>query len=352
MPRSNETDRLARIIEALPRLGTGCFSYAELAEEMGCGIEDARRTVRQLADGGAGDEDFGIATLTPEEVNAAIGRFGSVAREKLGKLAEHGGIAVTGRLGILAAPMRLNAEEGHALLLALDYAGIPEDSRLRGELERCVMPPDTDDEDRLRVYIDTAADHRIIKELSILCLQGRLADIVYASESAGPASLGENADAAAAATRTIAPLELYTGDNGRVYLGAYAYDRKDVRTFRTDRIAEVFPRADHASPEVRAMRGRQPFVDSDGGRAVLAVAEGVCLDERKWLGIEPLGDGRASLPLRKDTAWLCRHIVARLGDVDIIEPDSLRADVTEYARSVLDDIKALKAEYRRCSNPC
>jgi len=351
MPKTNETERLAKLLETLPLLKGSCISHEEIAERVGCTADEARRMVTQLSDVDSDSAPLGIAVVTAEEVRAALARFGDQAPEDLAKLSVHGGIILTGERGMLTEPLRLDSHESRALLLALDYAGISDDAPLREKLVSRTMPADADGSERLRIRLDQTGSYGVLRTLSLLCRQGRTAELAYRSSTASENARSSGNDAS---YRKIAPLELYTAENGSLYLDAFAYDREDLRTFRVDRIVDVHPLAEHASPRIRALRGRRELIDPSGPHAVLKARSDVRLDGRRWLMAEseelPDGTQRVTLPMRESTAWLSRAIVARLGGVEVESPRSLADDVLECARQTLADIRALESEYAQAKD--
>lgn len=351
MPKTNETERLVKLLEALPLLEGSCISHEEIAERVGCTTDEARRMVTQLTDVDFDDVPLGIAVVTAEEVRSALARFGDRAPEGLAKLSAHGGIILTGEHGMLTEPPRLDSRESRALLLALDYAGISDDAPLRKKLVSRVMPYGAAEGRHLKIRPDQGGSYGILRALSLLCRQGRAAELAYRPPDEAANAPFNGSDVF---YRKIAPLELFTAENGGLYLDAYAYDREGLRTFRLDRIIDVRPLAEHASPEVRALRGHRELIDPSGPQAVLKVRPGVRLDSRRWLMAEPEekddGTQLITLPMRESTAWLSRHIVARLGTVEVVEPASLQDDVLECARQILADIRSLESEYARESS--
>ena len=355
MARPNQLRRLAAMIPILPEIEDGLISYAEIAEKMGCSIDEAMETMADLGDCDLDPGAFEFYSLdapTCAEMlrRARLAGAGDKTLSTLERMAETGGVAVVGGFGLLSAPPRLSAPEARALASALDFSHVPDECPLRDKLASCVMPVAGGDELDLRAYIDRIGHYDTLRELSLLSSQRRLADIVYISS--GRTGEVEPDDVE---PRRIAPLQLVTADNGEVYLRAYCYRHGEMRTFRLDRVLEVVPLGEHAPREVLDLAEGESapmaMVDPDADRALLRLEEGETIDPRQWLGARALPEEEAlvELPLMHDHSWIARQLAARFGRVEALGPDGLRAEVAGCARELLAELDALEEELRSLS---
>ena len=131
--------------------------------------------------------------------------------------------------------------------------------------------------------------------------------------------------------RRISPRQVVLAD-GRAYLEALCTSAGAQRTFRMDRIMKVT--AASGPREIPA----EEVPPRPSSSAVLALA-----DASAWLidvlGAELLGtehDGRSRVRLEfADPSWLVRLVLSRGGQIEVLEPTSLRTSVTDAAASAL-----------------
>ncbi len=141
------------------------------------------------------------------------------------------------------------------------------------------------------------------------------------------------------APRQVDPQRLFTRQ-GHTYLEAYCLRADDVRFFRLDRVV----RADDTGRRAQ----RHDATSRDLGDDLFEVGEqtpSAVLDldpAAHWLTeyytVEELGDvaGRRRVRLYGgDEAWLRRLVLRNGGTVHVVEPDALRVQVLDTARSAL-----------------
>lgn len=233
-----------------------------------------------------------------------------------------------GRIHVIDAqtldrPLRLNAEEAMSLLLGLrvleQVPGVHDRSAIvsaAAKLTRAVDLPEGEAVVSGQPRLDEAMAAAIATAITL----GADVTITYASGTSDHVT-----------ERRIRPRHVVLAD-GRAYLEAYCALAGAQRTFRMDRILSVRAAAG-ASPEPEeAPEPRRPSI------ALLAVESGSA-----WiidvLGAEVTGtadDGRILARLEyADPRWLVRLALSRAGHIEILEPSSVRTDVTVAATGAL-----------------
>ena len=224
----------------------------------------------------------------------------------------------------LDRPLRLGLDEAMSLLLGLrmleQVPGVHDRSAIISAAAKLAAAVDLPAEDDL-VSVQPPIDEAISAALATAINLGADLVITYAS---GTSDL--------VTERRISPRQVVLAD-GRTYLEAFCVSAGAQRTFRMDRIMKVTaasgPRelSDEESPQTAA-----------SSSAVLALA-----DTSAWLidvlGAEVLGDetdGRTRVRLEfADPRWLVRLVLSRSGQIEVLEPASLRSDVTDAAARAL-----------------
>ncbi|MGI6221302.1 MAG: transcriptional regulator [Coriobacteriales bacterium] len=328
MARPNETLRLEKALEIIPRLQEGCLSFGEIAEMMGRPLDDAVTVMRDLSACEVDGEPLGFHFIEAAQARAALQRAKGPAAQALEKLAEHGGIIVSGDFGPLSPEASLKPAEVQALLAALDRMHVGDESPLREKIRARAArsaPVDAIAGEELLAYITAADSSATMSELALLCDQHRLADIDYNGRQ-----------------RTVAPLELYRESNGEAYLWAHDIEDGRGKTFRVDRIAHVEPLAGHASAEMLASPAHPPLLTDNVESALLEMPADELVDERVWTGAEVVAerDGvkQVRIPLQQRHGWMARQIAARFGRVRVIEPADLADEVRACARQLLEEL--------------
>lgn len=233
-----------------------------------------------------------------------------------------------GRIHVIDAqtldrPLRLGADEAMSLLLGLrlleQVPGVHDRAAIisaSAKLARAVDLPDEEVSVSAQPEIDPAISAAVATAISL----GTDLEITYASGTSDQVT-----------ERRISPEQVVLAD-GRAYLEAYCSLAGARRTFRVDRIL----RARAASGAVED----HPSAPSAAGPSVATLA---IAPESSWLidvlGAEGIGSdpaGRALVRLSyADPRWLVRLVLSRAGQVEVLEPDSVRTDVTGAAAAAL-----------------
>lgn len=223
----------------------------------------------------------------------------------------------------LDRPLRLGAEEAMSLLLGLrmleQVPGVHDRSAIisaAAKLAEAVDLPEGDAEVSAQPAIDEAITAAVATAINL----GADLVITYAS---GTSDL--------VTERRISPAQVVLAD-GRAYLEAFCVSAGAQRTFRMDRIMKVSAASGPRELAEEAPDARVP------SSAVLALS-----DASAWLidvlGAEVLGtepDGRSRVRLEfADSRWLVRLVLSHGGQIEVLEPASLRTDVTDAATSAL-----------------
>jgi predicted DNA-binding transcriptional regulator YafY len=233
-----------------------------------------------------------------------------------------------GRIHVLDAqtldrPLRLGADEAMSLLLGLrmleQVPGVHDRSAIVSALAKL-----TEAVDLPGAEASVSAEPRVRQEIAAAIATsinlGADLSITYAS---GTSDL--------VTERRVSPRQVVLAD-GRAYLEAYCHLAEAQRTFRLDRIMSV----------TAALGSRQeteiatPAVAPES--ALLSVSTG-----SSWLvdvlGAEVVGaepDGRKKVRLEyADPRWLVRLVLSRGGQVEVLEPGSVRSDVADAAAAAL-----------------
>lgn len=245
---------------------------------------------------------------------------------------EHDDVVYLRDAEFMTRPLRLNAQEGIALIVAL--------RTLRASAGTAQLPIIDQALAKLETAVgEDAADAAV--DVQVLQVDATIRDTVAAALADG---LRLRLDYATAArdehtSREVDPIRMFT-DQGQTYLEAYCRRAEDLRFFRLDRIlaAELsdLPAERHETPG-RALGESWFGDDADVPSAVLD------LEPSAWWMLEyypaeDLGevDGLRRVRMRAgDEAWLRRLLLRHAGAVHVVEPLSLREQVADSARSAL-----------------
>lgn len=233
-----------------------------------------------------------------------------------------------GRIHVIDAqtldrPLRLGADEAMSLLLGLrlleQVPGVHDRSAIisaSGKLSRAVDLP----EEELTVSAQPVIDEAISAAVATAISLGADLEITYASGTSDEVT-----------ERRISPEQVVLAD-GRAYLEAYCFLAGARRTFRVDRIL----RARAAAGAAEGHAASVPAIGSSS--AVLAVASGsawlIDVLGAEILEVDPRGSTRVRLPYA-DPRWLVRLVLSRGGEVEVLEPASVRTHVTDASAAAL-----------------
>ena len=226
----------------------------------------------------------------------------------------------------LDRPLRLSADEAMSLLLGLhlleQVPGVHDRSSIisaAGKLSAAVDLPEGEAEVSGQPRLDAAMSAAVATAINL----GADLTITYASGTSDLVTL-----------RRITPQQVVLAD-GRAYLEAYCFLAGAQRTFRMDRILRVSAATGASQePDEAPAPGSPDTPDT----ALLAVETGSA-----WivdvLGAEVTGtapDGRITARLEyADPRWLVRLTLSHGGRIEILEPESVRTDVTDAAAAAL-----------------
>jgi proteasome accessory factor C len=223
----------------------------------------------------------------------------------------------------LDRPLRLGADEAMSLLLGLrlleQVPGVHDRSAIVSAAAKLAEAVDLPAEDAA-VSAQPPIDEAISAAVATAINLGADLVITYAS---GTSDL--------VTERRISPRQVVLAD-GRAYLEAFCVSAGAQRTFRMDRIMKV-----------TAASGPREAPDEESYSAASSSAVLALADTSAWLidvlGAEVLGaetNGRTRVRLEfADPRWLVRLVLSRGGQIEVLEPASLRSDVTDAAASAL-----------------
>ena len=282
------------------------ISLEAIASAVGASVPETVADLESLA-------CCGVAPYTPEALMPV--------------LIEDGYVEVWGELPALSRAVRLSRAEAQALAAALQAAGLPASDPLSAKVI-AASATDVDARDIERVVRASvsggAATGTTLKTLSLALSESRAVHITYRSAGAE-----EETD------RVIEPLGLVQ-ERGAWYVEAFCRKAGALRTFRVDRIREAD--LGERIEERRRFSPSGAAFDSAGlPLARLKFAPDEEFFAREWPGgtVAHVGDDGvtvADVPYA-GTAWIARQVVARLGSVEVVEPEEVRSAVAELARA-------------------
>ncbi len=232
---------------------------------------------------------------------------------------------------LLDRPLRLDADEALALLVAVralaDVPGLTE----RGALERVAVKLEAAVGAAPRVSVALAdADAEVLATLRTAVESGRRVHLTY---------LGAHAEETT--ERDVDPMRLAARD-GHWYLDGWCHLAEATRMFRVDRVERAVLLAEPATPPPDAVprdladglyvpAPEDALVELELGPAALWVA-----DHYPCEYVDPRPDGSARVGLRTpDTAWV-RALALRVGGLGrVVAPAGLAAEVAAAATAAL-----------------
>ncbi len=275
-----------------------------IAEAVGAGVPEIIADLESLA-------CCGVAPYTPEALMPV--------------LIEDGYVEVWGDLPALERAVRLSRAEARALAAALQAAGLPAGDPLTAKVIAAAAT-DVDAADIERVVRAAApggaATGSTLKTLSLALSEGRAVHIAYRSAGADEET-----------ERVIEPLGLVQ-ERGAWYVEAFCRKAGALRTFRVDRIREAVLAEALEAPRRFSPSGAA-FEAAGLPLARLRFASDEAFSEREWPGgrvVEVSRDGSTLVDVPyAGWGWLARHVAARLGAVEVLEPAGMRAAVAALA---------------------
>ncbi|MDZ4168435.1 MAG: WYL domain-containing protein [Coriobacteriia bacterium] len=247
-------------------------------------------------------------------------------------IVQNGWLLVTGELPGLRGPVRLSGNEARALAAALRSAGFSADDGLLARLLTGAGAADFDPED-LEHTIRSASTGHSAEVFGVLAQAIGVHDVVHLEYA--------RAGASESSRRAVEPSSLYA-ERSAWYLTAWCRQTTSWRTFRVDRIRSASPTGERFEPRTDAARSPQRGnLQRLAGlpAAVLRFGPDAQFLAREWPGAvvtEAAGDGALTVEVPYGgTGWIARHVVARLGGVEVLAPEEVRRAVGELAASEL-----------------
>jgi proteasome accessory factor C len=305
MPRPSSAQRAKRLLAILHLFEPNTrVALADIAEAVGATIPETVEDLETLA-------CCGLAPYTPDTL--------------LPVYIEDGHVEVWGELPALESAVRLSPAEAQALMAALQAAGLGANDPIVDRLsEVCALDVDQEEIERLVRAPAPAGPMTagVLKTISLALSDRRSVRIIYRSAGAEKET-----------DRVIEPLGLVQ-ERGAWYVEAFCRSAGALRTFRVDRIREAALGEPLEAPRRFSPSGAA--FDSAGlPLARLRFASNEAFAEREWPGGRVVGtsaDGETTVDVPyAGTGWIARHVVARLGAVEILEPAEVRSAVRALA---------------------
>jgi predicted DNA-binding transcriptional regulator YafY len=304
--KASTAERARRLIALLGRMDNGTVaSLAEMAAEVGS-------TPAELASDLTTLSMCGVAPYSPWELVPI-----SIDGDR---------VEVFGSVPAMRGPVRLSLAEAEALSAALGAAGFSADDPLNSKLA-AASSASLDAQELARTLHTETATHDVgIFEALAAAIRDHQA-VVIGYQRDGAVDSGE---------RTVEPLQLLA-ERGAWYLSAWCREASDFRTFRIDRIRALRPTGERFEPGARGASGLGSAAFSAEGLPVarLRFASQAEYVEREWPGsrvVESDEDGREAVDVPfAGTDWIARRVVARLGQVEVLGPETVRAAVVALA---------------------
>lgn len=229
--------------------------------------------------------------------------------------------------------VRLTKDEGVALTAALNQLGIPEDDPIRRKLDSYCSSNKLNASEIERT-IATAAirpDHDVIRQCSAAIVDSK--ELMFEYQG----SADQNSKA-----RTVLPKRLWT-DHKNWFLDAYDRERGEIRSFRTDRMAnlKVFSTDGQDKTKTNAIHTDSTIL------VKLYFDDPAFLTTMDWPGLELLHSNRehivARIPYYTSSTWLPRQVAACCGNVFTDDP-TLNTRIDEYVQIMLEDTRDVRQD--------
>lgn len=314
MARPSSSERARRLIALLGQLDPGRrIRLADLAQSLG--VSEA-----QIA---ADLETLSVCGVAPYDPLGLIPVF-----------IDGDEVVVFGEVPALKAGVRLSAAEAEALSAALQAAGFGSDDRLTARLLEAASSSFTAEElERVLVTRVGAHDRGVYEVLADAIAQHVAVELEHTPSGAEEIR-----------RRVVEPCALFA-ERGAWYLTAWCRTAGSWRTFRLDRIRSARATGEAARASLPA-RGSLSAMPSGGAsdelpRARLRFSPADGFVEREWPGAvvkEATENGVAIVDVPyAGTQWIARHIVARLGEVEVLEPVEVREAVRSLGTQLLEE---------------
>lgn len=306
MAKTTTSDRIRRLIALLGRLHKDArIPLDDLAAQVGATSAELAQDLLTLS-------FCGVAPYDP---------YASVP-----VMVEDGMVVVFGEMPAPLDVVRLSTAEASALASALQAAGFTAEDQLTSKLLAAASAGFNagDLEHAVRAAIESHSDSTY-QALALAADEWQVVRIEHVGSGE------ENVT-----VRDIEPVALFT-ERSAWYVTAWCRKADDWRTFRLDRIRSA--QATGEEFRVReAPKTKGAFDPTQLPVAVLRFGPGEPFVAREWPGgtaVKTESDGStiAEVPFA-GTGWVARHVAARLGAVEVLEPVEMRAAVRDLAASL------------------
>jgi proteasome accessory factor C len=283
---------------------------AQLAAELGCTEAELASDLETLS-------MCGVAPFTPDMYMPVF--------------VEDGYVEVLGELPALDGPVRLSASEATALAAALQSAGFDASDDLTQRVLRASAAP-TFSALELESVVRTAGSAHsgdVYETLAKAVADAEVVRIEYCKpESEEPSA------------RDVEPHVIFT-ERGVWYLIGFSRRAGGWRTFRLDRIRSAQATGDSIARASEArFAGMTTALDTrELPVARLRFADATTFSDREWPGAAVVAEEDGTLVVEvpySGTDWMARHVVARLGGVEVLDPPAMR----DAVRSLADRLSA------------
>jgi len=309
MPRASSSEAARRLVALLGHLTPGMsVPVGDLAETLGTTPEQLAADLSTLS-------LCGVAPYSPDQM--------------IDVFVEDGLVEVYSPLPAVSAPVRLSPAEAQALAAALAAAGFTAEDPLAAKLLAAAS-----------TGFDAAALERTLRSAIATHDSSVFETLASAAREHEVVTIEYQADGAAcAARRDVEPNQLFA-ERGAWYLSAWCRVACGMRTFRVDRVRAAKSTGERFENVVAPDAGLPSAFVTDGlPLATLRFAAGEPFVAREWPGgrvvsSDPDGTTVAEVPYA-GTGWIARRVVARLGTVEVLAPDEVRAATRELANELL-----------------
>lgn len=264
--------------------------------------------------------------ISSEQVLRVVDCVGSLsnlaAGTRSGVYVEDGSVMLVGDASLLA-PRRLDVNEALALACVLDTLSVPDDVRAR--TMAALAPVEAGGADGLP-FAEEGGYGDFLPLLVDALDYGIRCRISYRS-----------ADDERASERTVDPMRIERA-GGRVYLVGWDVDKDGERRYRLDRIVGLVRTDDSVQPHESIPLELDESLRAHGEAATVHADDAAELLRPGWAGLTDLHEdeqGAEASVSFTSRRWLFDHILAESPSIRLTGPKRTRAELAEYARSLI-----------------
>jgi proteasome accessory factor C len=307
-------DRLTRLFALVPYLQQNQgIPVKEVAAEFGVTVREILKDINTLCVTGVGE-------LPGELIDFDFDAL------------DEDGVIFIRDADFLPRPLQLSRNEGIALSIGLRTLRETADEAEREVIDSALAKLEAavgDASVNVAIHVEKV-DPGILSTVRKALADAQRLDIDYTTQSRDER-----------AHREVDPLRLFTSE-GRQYLEAWCLREQDVRMFRLDRIREATLTGEPAERREAEPRdlAADLFESPDAPSGVFALDP-----DAHWMieyyhaaDVVPSGDESGQVRARivgADWSWLVRLALRHAGQIRVIEPEQLAADVASAARAAL-----------------